>query len=290
MTKGKRQTWGIGDSVVLLLLLAVGAWMHRTALLDIWTIGTRSDEQSHILLAPFVAGWLFWLRRARLRSLRPTASLWGPALIVVGWLANWIAIENDWQVIWQAGALVTLIGCIVGVVGTQFLRRFAPAIVAMFFLIPVPGSVQHAIGIPLQAVATQVTQVILEALGIPAMREGFVLVINDEAIAVGEACNGMRMVFALVLVVYAFAFSTRLRLSVCAMLLILSPLIALACNVVRLIPTALLFGYGSATSAQAFHDLSGWVMLPVALFILLGLLRTIRWIELPIMSFRLTMQ
>ena len=62
------------------------------------------------------------------------------------------------------------------------------------------------------------------------------------------------------------------------------------CNVIRLVPTSLIFGYGSVDTAQRFHDISGWVMLPVALFILIAVLRTFRWLEFPITSLRLAGQ
>jgi len=111
--------------------------------------------------------------------------------------------------------------------------------------------------------------------------------VQGQAVAVGEACNGMRMVFALTLVVYAFVFSVPFRRSTKATLLVLSPLIALLCNVIRLVPTAFVYGYGAADVAEQFHDIAGWVMLPIALGMLIAVLRTIEWLELPVMSWRL---
>ena len=58
----------------------------------------------------------------------------------------------------------------------------------------------------------------------------------------GEACNGMRMVFAFFLVVYAFAFSTPMKHSTRLVLLALSLVAALICNVIRLFPTSLIYG------------------------------------------------
>ena len=40
----------------------------------------------------------------------------------------------------------------------------------------------------------------------------------------------------------------------------------------------------------AANDLSGWVMLPVAMMMLAAVLRTIRWLEFPVMSYRLVRQ
>jgi hypothetical protein len=55
-----------------------------------------------------------------------------------------------------------------------------------------------------------------------AVKSGNVLIINGERVGVGEACNGMRLVFALALVVYAFAFGTPLKPATRLILLALS--------------------------------------------------------------------
>ena len=96
--------------------------------------------------------------------------------------------------------------------------------------------------------------------------------------------------FALTLVVYFFAFGTPLKAGTRAFLLIMSPLIAILCNVIRLVPTSLIFGYGNSDTAQRFHDLAGWIMLPIAMLMLYGLLRTIRWLEFPVTQLRLASQ
>lgn len=272
------------------LLLGVAVWIHRAALADIAMIAWGSEEQSHILLVPFVAGWLLWLRRSRLRSLRVAPSLWGPVLIATGWLVNWAGVQTETQVAWHFGALVTMLGALVCMTGLAPVRQLLPVFVSLLFIIPVPGTIRVAIALPLQAIATSVTQTILELIGVPATRMGHVLLIHGEQVAVGEACNGMRMVFALALIVYAFAFSLPLRPGVRVVLLVLSPLAALVSNVIRLIPTTLFFGYGTVEQAQYFHDVAGWIMLPVALLMLVGVLKMIRWVELPVMSFRLAMQ
>jgi exosortase len=276
--------------LTLLALIVLACWVHRTALLDMLLIGAGREEQSHILVAPFIAMWLIWLRRSRFRSLRIQPSLWGPLVIAASWMLSWWSIETDTQVTWHASALLAILGCVISVAGFGTLKQFAPAFLCLCFTIPIPGFIAQAISVPLQNLATGMTELMLDLIGVPATRMGHVLVINGEQVAVGEACNGMRMVFALWLIVYAFAFSTPLRPGVRLVLLGMSPLIALLCNVIRLIPTTLVFGYGTIEQAQQFHDIAGWIMLPIALLMLLGVLRTIRWIELPVMTFRLAMQ
>jgi len=286
----RRRNWTIRDWMLLLLTLGVGCWAHRQPLADIVDIGLRDSEQSHIFLAPIIAAWLVWLRRSRIRYIQYSPSLLGPAIALGGWILSWWGFHAGMQVAWHAGAVLTLLGVVIGFTGVEVVRQFSPAVLVLAAVLPVPGFIRQTIAIPLQGIATTVTHGVLETVGVAAQRSGSILIINGEQVAVGEACNGMRMVFALTLVVYAFAFGTPLRPGTRALLLILSPLTALVANVIRLVPTSLFYGYATSERAQWFHDLAGWVMLPVSLVLLLGLLRLFNWLEFPVTRYRLASQ
>ncbi len=286
----QRRGWGPADYALLFVMLAVAVWLNRQPLLDMFAIGLRDEEQSHIFLAPIVALWLLWLRRSRLRFIPVQPSFIGLAVAAGGWLLSWWGFESGTQIAWHAGAIVCLVGVLLSFTGLAPLQRLAPVFVVLLFMLPIPGAIRHQIAHPLQSLATGVTHSMLELFGVSTVRSGNILIINGEQVAVGEACNGMRMVFALGLVVYAFAFGTALKPLSRAVLLIMSPLVAILCNVIRLVPTSLIFGYGDIQLAERFHDLLGWVMLPVALVMLAGVLRTIKWLEFPITPYRLVGQ
>ncbi|MEM7228442.1 MAG: exosortase/archaeosortase family protein [Planctomycetota bacterium] len=284
------RAWRPLDYVLLSGLVGLAAYMQRQPLMDIITIGQNDQEQSHIFLAPLVALYLTWLRRSRLKSLMVQPSILGPLVVLVGWAISWWGFRSGAQIAWHGGAVMTVIGALLSMTGSAPLHRFGPVFVVLIFMLPVPGEIRHRIALPLQQIATGVTHNMLEFFGVSAVRSGNVLVINGEQVAVGEACNGMRMVFALTLVVYAFAFGTPLRTGTRIALLVLSPCVAMLCNVIRLVPTSLMYGYGDVDFAQSFHDIAGWVMLPIALFMLAVILRTIRWLEFPVTTFRLASQ
>jgi exosortase len=277
-------------TLVLLCALGVAFWVNREPFLDILTIGLRDEEQSHLFLVPFIAAWLFWLRRSRLRYVRVRPSFIGPACVVVGMIMSWWGFNTYTDIAWHAGAGLTVLGALFSFTGLEPVRQFLPVFGVLVFALPVPGVIRLPIAQSLQTLATQVTQATLELVGVPATRLGNVLDINGQQIAVGEACNGMRMVFAFGLVVYAFVFSTPLKLNTRLILLALSPVVALVCNVIRLVPTSLIYGYGPADRAEWFHDVTGWVMLPVALIALVAALRLFTWLELPVSQFRLAGQ
>ncbi len=284
------RAWTPPAFAMLLLMVAWAAWTQRQPLLDILTIGVRDEEQSHIFLVPLIAGWLLWLRRSRLRSVRLRPSPVGPVLVVIGSLVSWWGLHSGIQIAWHAGAGLTLVGVVLSMTGLEPLRQFAPVFAILLFALPVPGVIRQTIAIPLQTLATTVTHASLELFGVTAIRLGNVLVINGEQIAVGEACNGMRMVFAFALVVFAFAFGTPLNLATRVLLFVLSPVTALICNVVRLVPTSLIYGFGTVGRAEWFHDITGWVMLPIALVILVCVLRLFKWLEFSVTPFRLAIQ
>jgi hypothetical protein len=64
-----RRTWSTYHFVQLGVLISIGIWLNRQPLADIIAIGWNDPEQSHIFLAPLVAGYLAWLRRSRLRNI-----------------------------------------------------------------------------------------------------------------------------------------------------------------------------------------------------------------------------
>jgi exosortase len=170
--------------------------------------------------------------------------------------------------------------------------RFFPAIAVLIFLVPVPGRLRQAIALPLQTWTANVTQTSLEICGVEAQVSGNTLSINGEKVIVAEACNGLRMVFPLILVSYAFSFALPLRNRVRVLVLLASPLVAIFCNVLRTLPTVWLYGkYGQfAKLPNQFHEYAGWPMLLVSFLLLLGIIKLLKWTMLPVTRFPLASQ
>ena len=71
------------------------------------------------------------------------------------------------------------------------------------------------------------------------------------------------------------------------LVVLLSPLSAVLCNVIRLVPTVWVFGSFPAEVAEKFHDLSGWVMLFIGFLLLMAVIRLLRWFAVPVTPFSL---
>lgn len=272
------------------ILVATGVFAMLPAWLDLWTIASLDEENSHLFTVPLVALWLVYVRRGRIRRTRPTGQAVGCVIVAAGWLMSMAGFYEGVQSLWHAGAVMVVVGCIVAALGKNVLLQFFPAFLVLAFLVPVPGRLRQAVAVPLQTWTAETTQAVLDLGGFAVEASGNVLAINGTTVTVAEACNGIRMVFALTLVCYALAFAMPLRLWTRLLIVALSPAVALLCNIVRTVPTVLLYGYSPGHWADAFHDYAGWAMLPLAFGVLYMLIRALRWAHVPVQRFTLASQ
>ena len=274
--------WKFRDMALLTGLVGLAIMATWSVWVEIYEKALRNEEDSHILLALPIAAWLLWLRRGRLRSCPPQWSWAGPLTIVLGVALERFGIHQAIEIARHGGSVLIVVGAAMTVLGVRFVLQFLPVFAALVFLIPVPGRIRQEIAIPLQNITAQASQFILDIFGVPSLRSGNELVINGHAVAIAEACNGMRMVAALALISFAFIFSVPMRNKVRLMILAVAPLIAVLVNILRLVPTVLFYGYANPSAADVFHEISGWAGLAMALVLLWGFLSILRWEEVRI--------
>lgn len=281
-TRSWRIRVGLFGGLGLLALLA-----FREPLGDIIERGRGTSEHSYTLLVPIVALYVMLIRRSRVRGIRNrNGAALGVVLIVLAWALLVLGNDRDIMLIWHAAPFVAILGVLVAVSGVALLWRLLPGFLILLAMIPLPGSVRLGVAQPLQEFATGVTAVLLEVAGVPAVRMGNLIEINGAQVAVGEACNGMRLLMPLAVVMYAFVFSLPLRGGVRLMLLVMCLPVALISNVIRLVPTAVCYGYFPRVATEV-HDLAGWLMIPIAITLLVAVLRLMQWFDLPVARFRL---
>jgi len=285
--------WTSAHLALATLMGALGVAATFEAWKDIAHLAYREPEYSHIFLVPLVAAWMVFVRRLRFRHCRPTGTGVGVLAALAGWGISAFGFYHGYQTLWHAGAVLVVVGCVLSVLGKQAFFRFFPAVAVLVFLIPVPPHYRLRIAVPLQGWTAQISQTVLEMFSVQVERSANRLSVNGRDVSIIEACNGLRMVFALILVSYAFSFGLPLRNSVRFVVLLASPISAIFCNVVRIIPTVCLFAYFPARGGarqgigDVFHEWSGWLMLPVSFVLLLGIIKTLRWAMLPVMKYTL---
>ena len=268
-----------------MIVLAVAATYRVWA--EIALIAYRDSQQSHIFLVPIVVAWLVWVRHERFAQCRRKGTLLGPLVVIAGWLMMLGGPHYQIEAAVHLGAVLVVTGCLLAVLGWEVLQKYLPAFIALAFLVPVPGIIRQKMGLPIQIFTANGTYAMFDLLGIPVERAGYVLSINGVQVSIVRAINGMKMVCALGIVSYAFAFGTPLRGYVRALILLLFPVSAVACNVGRMVPTVWLYGYGPKPLANLVAATSGWVMVLLAFGLLLGIIRLLRWATIPISNYTL---
>lgn len=271
----------------MLVCIVLWALVYHEALRDVLGAATRGVSNSYLVMVPFVSMYLAWLRRrVQVRHRRGQGAWIGVILVALAMGMWYVGYDRDVLVLWHSAMIVALIGIVVAIRGGRVLSQYAAAIVVLFAVVPLPGLAQQALAQPLQLFASTVSAEILQFSGVDAVRSGNLIEINGFKVAVGEACNGMRLVMPLAIVMYAFVFSLPLKTLVRLFLVALAMPVAIFCNVIRLVPTSLAYGF-FPDWAPAFHNYAGWLMIPLALVMLLGFLRAFEAFDLPVARLRL---
>jgi exosortase len=120
--------------------------------------------------------------------------------------------------------------------------------------------------------ATTGSVFLLEAFGVRVSQQGNVVMLNKETpMAVAEACSGLRMLTAFVIVAAFMAYMVNRSRRQKAVLLLSSIPVAVMCNILRLCITAVLILLVSTEVAEKFfHDFAGLAMMPGAVLLMFG--------------------
>jgi exosortase len=136
----------------------------------------------------------------------------------------------------------------------------------LIFMIPLPWTVENALGPPLQWLATLASTFALQTLGFMAFAEGNVIQLSEGSIGVVEACSGLSMLITFIALSVGMALVVK-RPILDRIVLVLSAIpVALLANVARITLTGVLHEkLGGQIADKFYHDLAGWLMIPFAL-------------------------
>ena len=126
-------------------------------------------------------------------------------------------------------------------------------------------------------IGTEASVYVMQTLGLPALAEGNVIVLDESRIGVAEACSGLRMLMIFFSLTTAVAMISRRPLWERLLVFFSAVPIALIANIGRITVTGTLYWMDYSELAEVvFHDVAGWLMMPFALLLL--------WIEFWLLS------
>ena len=148
--------------------------------------------------------------------------------------------------------VISIIGIVLLLGGTAWVRALAFPLFLLFFMIPIPTVVYNSITFPLQLLASRVSTQALDLMQIPVLREGNVLELAEQKLSVVEACSGIRSLLSLTFLslVYGYFFERKVWMRV-ALFLATIP-IAIVANASRVTLTGVLTRIQAGVGGRIF--------------------------------------
>jgi exosortase len=254
-------------------------WGYWTTLAEVGARWWHDPQYNHGFLVPLFAGMLLWLRRQRMPAAPWQPSWWG-LLPLAGGVA--LRLTGAWFYLpWfdAVSLLPVTAGLFVLLGGWAALGWAWPAVAFLGFMIPLPYGLHVALAPPLQKMAAEASAYVLQTVGYCVVVDGTTLRMNETTISVVSACSGLSMLMTFFALATALVLVLRRPLRDKVAILVSAVPVALVANVARIVLTGVLYKTASGEAARAvFHDLAGWLMMPLAL-LLLGLeLKLLSWL------------
>jgi exosortase len=260
----------------MLALLAITAWSYWPTMYSLFHGLQRNEDYSAGLIVPFLAAFLVWRKREVLGSCSLTPCWWAGAPLLLlseacrtyGFLSSRVSAENY-------SLVLMVVGSVLMIAGWQVFRWVLWILMFLFLMVPLPARVHNLISLPLQSIATRGSVFLLEAFGTSVSRQGNIVLLNSNtSLGVAEACSGLRMLIAFIIAAALIAYLVKRPRWQKAILLVSSIPVAVICNVIRIFIMAILMLYVDSEVLQKFfHDISGFVMIAIAVSLLFGEIR-----------------
>lgn len=276
-------------------LFGVFMLWHRRDLLG--AASTRKGTPAALVMFAGVVAWLGpWMFEVEspaweaVQLLGVALSVVGFAVMVAAWLEGTKVQPNWWGLPLLIAAVairlyaashflewidfVSLIPFTAGMVllfgGKAMLKWSWVVIGFLFFMIPLPFTLEVALRDPLRRIGTFASTYVMQTMGLPAFSEGNVVTVNDVGIDIVEACSGLRMMMVFFALSVGLAVILERPLWQRLLLAVSAIPIALITNIMRITFTGLLYVWGYDSLADDFfHDFAGLLM-PIIACCLLG--------------------
>lgn len=245
-------------------LIAAFLWAYWPTFANLAHVWNAVPDYSHGYFVIPLAALFLWLRRS---SMPPLAGPgWGGlALIGMAFAMHFVGSYyyldalHGWSIpLWCAG-VAWLFG------GWKFCAWCLPALGFLLFMVPLPARFEGMLSLPLQRISTEVSCWTLQSLGLPALAEGNVIMIDDVRLEVARACSGLRIFVSIVALAYAYMVLVRKPWWIKALIFSSVIPIAVVANSVRVTLVGVAYPQVETPAARHLaHDVAGWLVIPLA--------------------------
>jgi len=258
-------SWGTIAWVSALLAACYGPIL--TALVRNWN---SDGDMGHGFFVPVIAAYIAWQKRDQIAGKMPRPNWWGLAIMLWAGFQLYIATLGAELFLARTSFVFSIIGAVLLLGGTEYLRIFAFPLFLLFFMVPIPAIIYNQVTFPLQIIASKAAENAITLLQIPVIREGNILELAQQKLNVVEACSGIRSLLTLTFMSLVYGYWSEKRGWVRVLLFLSTIPIAIVANAGRVTLTGVVAQFKPDLAEGLFHEAQGWVIFMVALAIMIA--------------------
>jgi exosortase len=190
-----------GTFLGFMVLSIIVCWNGLKALT---VFSLRYESSSHVLLIPLISIYfLYTERESILRVIRPLLAPGGTVVaiaVIFYFLTFRYRFTNDPEKFLPGATLAIVMlwwGGFLLCYGTAAWRRASFSLLFLLLMIPLPAAMLDSTIYYLQSGSTEIAYLLFKAVGVPVLREGFILHVPHQSIEVAQECSGIRSSVAL---------------------------------------------------------------------------------------------
>jgi exosortase len=246
-----------GQASVLLLL---AAWLYGPLAISLASQWWHDPNYTHGFFVPVFSLFLLWERRAKLAALRSQPAWSGLVFLLLALLALVLSTITSGFFLYRISFLLFIVGMVVFLAGWKHLAAVSFPLAFLVLMIP-SSTLLGQITLPLQIVASKTANFLLMLVGIPAVREGNIILLPTARLEVAEACSGIRSLFSLITLTVIYGYLTETKITLRVLLVLMAVPISILTNALRIAVTGVVVEYWGIEGAQGtIHLLSGWLI------------------------------
>jgi exosortase len=231
----------------------------------------ENPDMGHGFFVPVIAGYIAWRIWPTVAEIPAKPNWWGLPIVLWAALQLYLATLGAELFLARTSFVISLIGIVLLLGGTRYLKAFSFPLFLLFFMVPIPAVIYNSLTFPLQLRASEAAEWAISFLGIPIIREGNVLELASQKLNVVEACSGIRSLLTLTFVSLVYGYFAEKRVWIRVALFFSTIPIAIVANAGRVTLTGVVSEINPEYAEGFIHEAQGMVIFLVAIVILVSL-------------------
>ncbi|MCA9394741.1 MAG: exosortase/archaeosortase family protein [Candidatus Omnitrophica bacterium] len=260
------------QKLLLALIVMIAAyfptilWMY-----DRWI--ARDSYYSHGFLIPIVSLALIYWNKEELAEIKWKESPWGMRLIIAGAVLHLLASHPNVRIYFVSGfsMLVLICGLVLYLYGEEIFRRILFPLFFLIFMVPMPLVVINKISLQLKMFAAELATMVLNNMGIQALRDGSIIKMRHAHVTVDDVCSGLRSLISLTALGSICAYWLKAAMWKRLTLFASTIPIAIITNMCRVVALSAISEIWGTEYAEGFvHDFLGFMVFALAFIMLMA--------------------